>query len=164
MKKVENIILRIQKVFFSIVLVAMVVILIASVFMRFVMRKPLIWSDEIETMLQGTLAFAGIGYCFHKRSHTELSFVYDRMPRPIQILFDIITDGVMLFCCIYMIRYSWAFTVKKHIPMNTLPWMKQSTIYVFIPIGFVIASCYIIVHLINVIIPIFRKERKGKEN
>ena len=83
-------------------------------------------------MMQGTLAFAGIGYCFHKNQHTELSIVYDRVPRPVQHVFDLISNGVMLFCCIYMVKYSWAFTMQKNIPMNTIPWMKQSWIYCFI--------------------------------
>lgn len=150
LKKLERIVYNIQRWVFIIVMTFMLVVLSAHVIMRFVLNSPIIWTDEVITMLQGTLAFAGIGYCFHKNQHTELSIVYDRMPRPVQWLFDLVSNGVMLFCTCYMIKYSWAFTVKKNIAMNTIPWMKQSWIYVFITVGFVIAAAYIVLRLARV--------------
>jgi len=33
--------------------------------------------------------------------------------------------------------------------MNTIPWMKQSWIYCFITIGFIVASCYIVLRLVR---------------
>lgn len=150
LKKLERIVYNTQRWFFIIVMTFMLVVLSAHVVMRFVLNHPIIWTDEVITMLQGTLAFAGIGYCFHKNQHTELAIVYDRMPKPVQWLFDLVSNGVMLFCTCYMIKYSWAFTVKKNIAMNTIPWMKQSWIYVFITIGFIIAAMYIVLRLVRV--------------
>lgn len=150
LKKLERLVYHIQRWTFIIVMTFMLVVLSAHVVMRFVLNHPIIWTDEVITMLQGTLAFAGIGYCFHKNQHTELAIVYDRMPKPVQWLFDLISNGVMLFCTCYMIKYSWAYTVKKNIAMNTIPWMKQSWIFVFITVGFVIAAIYIILRLVRV--------------
>ena len=129
----------------------MAIVLLVHVVRRFVFRSPLIWSDEVVTMLQGTIAFAGIGYCFHKNQHIELSVVYDRVPPVVQIIFDLISNGVMLFVSFYMIKYTWDYTVFKYVPMNTIPWMKQSYIYVFITLGFVNACFYIIIRLVNAV-------------
>lgn len=158
LQKIERIVYQVQRIFFILVMTFMLLVLSAHVVMRFVFNNPIIWTDEVITMLQGTLAFAGIGYCFHKNQHTELSIVYDRVPKPVQILFDLITNGVMLFCCGYMIKYSWAFTLQKNIKMNTIPWMKQSWIYCFITVGFAVASCYIILRLVRVFQRIMGKE------
>ena len=34
--------------------------------------------------------------------------------------------------------------------MNTIPWMRQSWIYCFITLGFMLAACYILLRLIEV--------------
>ncbi len=150
LKKLERAVYHIQRWFFIIIMTFMLLVLTAHVIMRFVLNSPIIWTDEVITMLQGTLAFAGIGYCFHKNQHTELSIVYDRVPKPVQWIFDLISNGVMLFCCCYMVKYSWAYAVKKNIVMNTVPWMKQSWIYIFIMIGFIVAIMYILLRLLYV--------------
>ncbi len=162
LKKLESIIYNVQRGFFIAVMTFMLLVLSIHVIMRFVFNSPIIWTDEVITMMQGTLAFAGIGYCFHKNQHTELSIVYDRVPRPVQHVFDLISNGVMLFCCIYMVKYSWAFTMQKNIPMNTIPWMKQSWIYCFITVGFVVAACYIVLRLVRVFQRIAGKDVRGE--
>ena len=149
-KKLESIVYHVQRTFFIAVMKFMLLVLSLHVIMRFAFNNPIIWTDEVITMMQGTLAFAGIGYCFHKKQHTELSLVYDKVPRPVQWLFDLASNGIMLFCTCYMIKYSWKFTLKKNIQMNTIPWMKQSWIYCFITVGFILAACYILLRLIEV--------------
>jgi TRAP-type C4-dicarboxylate transport system permease small subunit len=52
--------------------------------------------------------------------------------------------------------------VKKNIAMNTIPWMKQSWIYIFIVVGFVVAAIYIILRLLRVFQNII-DTAKGKE-
>lgn len=162
-KRLENMVYHIQRTFFILIMTFMLAALSLHVFMRFVLNNPIIWTDEVITMMQGTLAFAGIGYCFHKNQHTALSLVYDRVSRPVQWLFDLTSNGIMLFCTCYMVKYSWSFTVKKDILMNTIPWMKQSWIYCFITVGFVVAACYIILRLLDVLHGI-AGELKGRGN
>ena len=64
-EKFEEILARIQSVFFCIVLGFMAVVMFAAVIYRYVLNDPIIWSEELITIMQGTLAFAGIGYCCH---------------------------------------------------------------------------------------------------
>ena len=97
-KKLESIVYHVQRTFFIAVMTFMLLVLSLHVIMRFAFNNPIIWTDEVITMMQGTLAFAGIGYCFHKKQHTELSLVYDKVPRPVQWLFDLASNGIMLFC------------------------------------------------------------------
>ena len=149
LKKFSDILLKIQQVFFTAVMAAMLLILSAHVIMRFAFHRPIIWTDEVVTMLQGVLAFAGIGYCFHKSQHIEVEVAYDRMLRPLQRACDILSNVIVLFCLVILIKYSAEYVVYKNIPMNTIPWMKQSWIYLFITIGFVIAFVYVILRLVG---------------
>ena len=62
-EKFEAILAKIQSIFFCIVLGFMAIVMFASVIFRYVLNDPLIWSEELTTVMQGALAFAGIGYC-----------------------------------------------------------------------------------------------------
>ena len=164
LKKLENTLLKIEKTLFVTILAVMVVILSCHVVMRYLFNKPLIWTDEVVTMMQGVLAFAGIGYCFHKGQHTDLALLYDRVPKQVQWIFDIISNGVMLFCCILMIRVSIEYTIFKDIPLNTIPWMRQSWFYGFIAVGFVLSTGYVVARLVRVFKDIYLTlSGKGKE-
>ncbi|NLI22886.1 MAG: TRAP transporter small permease [Clostridiales bacterium] len=164
LKKLENLLLTLEKIFFSTIMAAMILILSVHVVLRFVFKSPLIWSDEVVTMLQGVIAFLGIGYCFHRGKHTELTLLYDRVPRPVQQAMDVVTNVVMLGCVAYMIKYSIDYTIFQNIPLGTIAWLKRSYFYGWIAVGFVIAEGYILVRLIRVIGDILRKTpAQGKE-
>ena len=70
-EKFEAILAKIQSIFFCIVLGFMAIVMFASVIFRYVLNDPLIWSEELTTVMQGALAFAGIGYCCHYKAHTR---------------------------------------------------------------------------------------------
>lgn len=150
LQKLEKILLRTEKAIFSFIMFFMLAILTCHVTMRYLFNSPLIWTDEVTTMLQGTIAFLGIGYCFHRNQHTELSLLYDRVPRVIQWVFDITTHSVMLFCLFYMVRVGFQYAAKQSIPFGTVEWLNKSYFYIFIPIGFMIAMAYIFVRLLRV--------------
>jgi len=59
-EKFEAILAKIQSIF-CIVLGFMAIVMFASVIFRYVLNDPLIWSEELTTVMQGALAFAGIG-------------------------------------------------------------------------------------------------------
>lgn len=163
LKKAEGLLLKIHKVVFSAIMFIMLAILTYHVTMRYLFNKPLIWTDEVTTILQGTIAFLGIGYCFHRNQHTELALLYDKVPKKVQWLFDIITNSVMLFCLFQLIKVSSQYVVKQNIPLGTISWINKSYFYIFIPIGFMIATGYVCVRLLNVLVDIY-KTIKGGDN
>lgn len=162
LKKFEQLLLRVERQVFSVIMFVMLAILTCHVTMRYLFNRPLIWTDEVTTMMQGTIAFLGIGYCFHRGQHTELSLLYDRVPRQIQRIFDLITNSVMLFCLYHLTQIGFAYTAKQNIALGTIPWMKKSFFYVFIPIGFMIAMAYVTVRLIRIVLEIAGHGKGGR--
>ncbi|MCI8268314.1 MAG: TRAP transporter small permease [Lachnospiraceae bacterium] len=162
LQKLEQMLLKAEKRVFSLIMFVMLAILTCHVTMRYLFNRPLIWTDEVTTMMQGTIAFLGIGYCFHKGQHTELSLLYDRMPRQVQWIFDVITNSVMLFCLYHLTRIGFQYTANQNIAFGTVSWMKKSYFYIFIPIGFLIAMAYVLVRLIRVFSDIITSRKGGK--
>lgn len=161
LQKLEQILLKIEKLVFSVIMFAMLAILTCHVTMRYLFNSPLIWTDEVTTILQGTIAFLGIGYCFHRNQHTELALLYDRVPRPVQWMFDLVTNGVMLFCLGHLVKIGFRYVANQNIALGTIAWMKKSYFYIFIPIGFIIATGYVIVRLLRVIEDICKTVKGG---
>lgn len=162
LQKLEQMLLKAEKRVFSLIMFVMLAILTCHVTMRYLFNRPLIWTDEVTTMMQGTIAFLGIGYCFHKGQHTELSLLYDRMPRQVQWIFDVITNSVMLYCLYHLTRIGFQYTANQNIAFGTVSWMKKSYFYIFIPIGFLIAMAYVLVRLIRVFSDIITSRKGGK--
>ena len=166
LQKLEQILLKVEKTVFSLIMFSMLLILTCHVTMRYLFNSPLIWTDEVTTMLQGTIAFLGIGYCFHRGKHIELTLVYDRVPTVVKWLFDILSNSVMLVCTIFMVKVSYEYVIFKHIPLGTIPWLKQSYFYAGILVGFIVAAGYILVRLIKTfsnIIETCKAHGAGKE-
>lgn len=160
--KLEKKLLRVEKTVFSMIMFMMLAILTCHVTMRYLFNSPLIWTDEVTTMLQGTIAFLGIGYCFHRNQHTELALVYDKVPVAVQWLFDLITNGVMLFCSFQMVKVGFQYAKNQNIPFGTISWLNKSYFYIFIPIGFMIAMAYIVVRILRVFQSVIQTAKGGK--
>ena len=52
-EKFEAILAKIQSIFFCIVLGFMAIVMFASVIFRYVLNDPIIWSEELTTVMQG---------------------------------------------------------------------------------------------------------------
>lgn len=62
--KLEKKLLRVEKTVFSMIMFMMLAILTCHVTMRYLFNSPLIWTDEVTTMLQGTIAFLELVIAF----------------------------------------------------------------------------------------------------
>ncbi len=150
-EKFEEILAKIQSVFFCIVLGFMAVVMFAAVIYRYVLNDPIIWSEELITIMQGTLAFAGIGYCCHYKAHTRVMLFHDKLPKFAQGILDILCDGIMIYCL-----YKFCETMPKYIKsrasyLTTLRWLNYSMFNYIIYAGLVLAGVYILVDALRTV-------------
>ena len=84
-------------------LVAEVVILLMGVTTRYVFRTPLIWSDELASILFLWLAMFGAAVALQRTSHMRLSYVADRLPPAARAVAEVLAVGVpILFVALLM--------------------------------------------------------------
>lgn len=151
LQKINKIIYYIERGLFSLILLGMLGVLSVNVILRYIFNSPIIWSDEIMTIVQGVIAFLGIGYCIRMDKHTELSLVYNKLNRAWQLVFSIISNSIMLFCLYKLTVVGFKHVETQNYPLGTVPWLNLSYFYVFVPIGFIIAMIYIGIELIKII-------------
>ena len=84
-------------------LVAEVIILLMGVTTRYVFHTPLIWSDELASILFLWLAMFGAAVALQRTSHMRLSYVADRLPPAARAVAEVLAVGVpILFVALLM--------------------------------------------------------------
>lgn len=163
LKKIDKIIYIIERGLFSLIMLGMLGVLSVNVVLRYAFNSPIIWSDEIMTMVQGVIAFLGIGYCIRMGKHTELSLVYNKLNKTWQWVFSILSNSIILFCLYKLTVVGFKHVGTQNYPLGTVPWLNLSYFYIFVPIGFIIAMIYIGIELIKIVLDIINTFRAHKD-
>ena len=86
-----------------VLLVAEVVILLMGVTARYVFRTPLIWSDELASILFLWLAMFGAAVALQKTTHMRLTYAAERLPPRARAVAEVLAVAVpLLFCALLM--------------------------------------------------------------
>jgi len=98
-----------------------------EVFMRKMMGRPTIWTNEITGYLLIWVGLLGVVYAYDKRAHVSVEMVYQYLPPWMKTLFDVITTtGILLFSlcvCYFGYKYSLMAYLRgwRHFGMLDVP-------------------------------------------
>ena len=125
-------------------------ILITSVFFRFVLNDSITWVDETSALLLVCLMLAVAPIGFHEKIHISVDIVVKSLPTNLKKLALVIINGfsIILFG---VIGYFGVFMVKNDFStqMSSIP-VVQGWFTIFLPI----ASCFVILICLNNILQI----------
>ena len=155
--KFEAVVARIQSIFFCTVLAFMAVTMFVAVVRRYVFNNPLQWCEELTTVMQGALAFAGIGYCWHFKAHTRVMVVHDKLPRTGKHLCDLLCSSIIIYCLIRFLMVMPKYIRSKAGYLTSLKWLDYTVFNVVIYAGFVIAIIYIAVDVVRILLKLAGK-------
>ncbi|WP_121061948.1 TRAP transporter small permease subunit [Chachezhania antarctica] len=80
----------------SLGVLAIFVLLLADVVMRYLVGQPTIWTAELATLIFGVYAIIGGGYLMAERGHVSVDIIYGSFSRKRKALIDIITWPLFL--------------------------------------------------------------------
>ena len=89
--------------------VAEVVILFCGVAARYVFHAPLIWSDELASIVFLWLAMFGAAIALQRGSHMRLSYLVDRLPPAGRAIAEVLNVGVPLLFVALVLSASWDY-------------------------------------------------------
>jgi tripartite ATP-independent transporter DctM subunit len=114
---------------------AEVIILAAGVFTRYVMRSPLVWSDELATILFLWLAMLGSVVAYRRGEHIRLTIMLRRAsPRVAQIL-EAISSVVVAIFVIELIPATLKFFQQEQIDLTPALSIPRSYVVLAIIVG-----------------------------
>jgi TRAP-type C4-dicarboxylate transport system permease small subunit len=129
-----DVLYEVSVAFARILLIAMLVIISANVFMRYVLNSGISWSEEIALVLVGWFVFIGLPMGVRKKLHISLHLWRRSIPKLDMVLVRIsalavITLGVILF--VYGNRLI-GFAARSIMPVTELP---SSLLYIILPLS-----------------------------
>ena len=102
----------------------MTVIFSWLVYGRYVLNSTPTWVEQVSLLLVVLIGFLGAAIGIHKKTHLGVSYFRDRMPRFLQIFFDLVTHLMLIIFGYIMMIYSYKLAVFKwttQIPLIHIP-------------------------------------------
>lgn len=114
---------------------AVLVVICAQVVMRYVMKSPLLWSEEFSRYSFVWIIYIGCAYCAGTDGHTRIPFLYEKMPLPIQRAFLLVGNAAMCAVLGYVIPRAYAYAVANARFTTAMMHVPMSWLYLALPVG-----------------------------
>ncbi len=88
---------------------AEVLVLFAGVTARYVFHRPIIWSDELASILFLWLAMLGAAVALQRGSHMRLSYLVDRLPPAHRGVAEVLNVAVPLLFVVLVLPSAWDY-------------------------------------------------------
>jgi tripartite ATP-independent transporter DctM subunit len=112
-----------------------VAILTAGVFTRYVLKAPLVWSDELATILFLWLAMLGSVVAYRRGEHIRLSVLVRRASPRVAAILEAISSVVVAIFVIELLPASWKFFAQEQIDITPALSIPRSYVVLAIIVG-----------------------------
>lgn len=86
---------------------AMVVVVIAGTFWRYVLNDPLLWTEEAARYLMIWVVLIGASVAMKHREHVRISILIDLLPRKVRLLVQLITNIFVGYFLYILLTQGW---------------------------------------------------------
>lgn len=97
----------------ALLVVAEIVVLLAGVISRYVFRQPIIWSDELASILFLWLAMLGAAVAFRRDEHMRMTAFVGILPPRSRAFFDVIAVAAALAFLVLIIEPAYEFAADE---------------------------------------------------
>ena len=95
-------------------IISMTLIMLYEVFLRYIVRQPTLWANELTLWIAGFVFLCSGLYAMQQRCHIRIFILYDLMPRWLQRVCDIVSVGLLVTFAFFLVYGSFkqVFVVK----------------------------------------------------
>jgi TRAP-type C4-dicarboxylate transport system, small permease component len=158
MRKLFRYFLQLDDFLSAIFVIVLVAITNLAVFMRFVVGKPLTWSEEMGIALFIFIAFIGMSSVTKADAHLKIDLLIGRFPRKVENVLELFRKLIMIFVLVVVFIYYgiglMGISVNKMLPVTKIPY---SYLDVALPIGAALS----LIHLVRKIVKQFKDKGDG---
>jgi TRAP-type C4-dicarboxylate transport system permease small subunit len=134
----------------AILFTIMVLAVVWQVFTREVIQSPAAWTEELAKFVFVWTSLVGAALVFSERGHIAVTFVVERLPRPLRMGVAVLIQLVILFFALVILVYGGILAAQ-----NT--WSQQLTAlpgtigqaYLILPITGVIIAFIAVLHIVE---------------
>ena len=132
--KVAGIVEKVAK--FSCVVLggSMAVVVISGVIARYVMKNPMVWTEEIARALMIWTAFIGISIASRHRSHLGVTLLVVWLPIMLQRLVKLFTDALSMGFLYFLTLYGFQMVETGRVQIETATGITMSYFFMCVPL------------------------------
>ena len=102
---------RLLSVPVALLVLAEIVVLFAGVVFRYVLHNPLVWSDELASLLFLWLAMLGAAVAFERGEHMRMTAVVTRLRPSTRAFLDVVATCAALAFLLIVLPHAWEYAV-----------------------------------------------------
>ncbi|MGJ4893865.1 MULTISPECIES: TRAP transporter large permease subunit [unclassified Bradyrhizobium] len=131
----------------ALLVVAEIVILFAGVVARYVLHRPLIWSDELASILFLWLAMLGAAVAFRRGEHMRMTAMVARASPGLRAYLDLVATSAALAFLVMIAWPSWEYAYEES--FITTPALQIENIWraAALPVGIGLMALFALVRL-----------------
>jgi TRAP-type C4-dicarboxylate transport system permease small subunit len=122
----------------------------ADAICRYLLNSPILGAYEItEKYLMVATVFLGLSYAYRGGGFIRVTFLVDRLPRPLKLLADYIAHGISLAFCVIMLVATAQQALRAlsdDTTLSALP-ILAGPAYSFVPLGFLALTILMLIDL-----------------
>ena len=145
---------NLERFLIALLLAAIVLLIFANVFMRYVLNDSLSWGEELTLWLFVWFVWLSVSYAFQKYEHVRITAFHGLLSQRGQKLLDIVVDvlilvffAVLIFECIKLILLPFVASQTSVVLGIPIP-----VLYASAPIGAALSSIRVIQHLVKTLL------------
>jgi tripartite ATP-independent transporter DctM subunit len=146
-RRIESVLGTLVEIPAAILVVAEVVILFAGVIARYVLHQPLIWSDELASMLFLWLAMFGAAVAFRRAEHMRMTAVIGSSPPRVRAYLDVVATCAALAFLLLIVHPAYEYAYEES--FITTPALQISNTWraAALPVGFCLMAVFAVLRL-----------------
>src|SRR6201986_4572303 len=133
----------------AILVVAEIVILFAGVIWRYVLREPLIWSDELASILFLWLAMLGAAVAFRRAEHMRMTAIVASAKPAMRAYLDVVATCAALAFLLLIVWPAWDYAYEESFITTPALQISNSWRAAALPIGTVLMAVFACLRLLR---------------
>ena len=134
----------------ALLVAAEIVVLLAGVIARYLFRHPLIWSDELASILFLWLAMLGSAMAFKRGEHMRMTALVSKMPPARRAFFDLLATTAALAFLLVILPYAWEYAVEEAVMLTPALEISNSWRVAAMVVGFAAMAIFALLRLLQV--------------
>lgn len=144
----DKILLKLIEISVSSLLALMFIIVIISIFFRYIINLPIFWTEELARYIMFYMVMLGSAAAFRQERHPALLFIIQKFPIKFVKVWNFIKDIIIIIILIIILKEGYLMAVGEMIMKSPALRISFFWIYLALPIGALLMISQIIANYI----------------
>lgn len=149
-RRLQMALARVLAVPVALLVAAEIGVLLAGVIARYVFHNPLIWSDELASILFLWLAMLGSAIAFERGDHMRMTAVVSKLQPATRAFLDVLATSAALAFLLLILPHAWEYAVEEAVMLTPALEIKNSWRVAAMVVGFGAMAVFAVMRLVQV--------------